>query len=44
MKPVPAEFMPTGYTNVGAVAPYMGNHFIDLSSPEFNGASPSKGR
>jgi hypothetical protein len=37
MKPVPAEFLPAGYINVGSVVPYMGNHLIDPTSPEFNG-------
>jgi hypothetical protein len=37
MKPVPAAFLPSGYINVGSVVPYMGNHLIDPTSPEFNG-------
>jgi hypothetical protein len=37
MKPVPSEFAPAGYINVGSVVPYMGNHLIDPTSPEFNG-------
>lgn len=37
MKPVPAQFNPEGYINVGSVVPYMGNHLIDPTSPEFNG-------
>ncbi len=37
MKPVPPQFTPAGYINVGAVEPYMGNHLIDPASPEFNG-------
>jgi hypothetical protein len=34
MKPVPPQYMPAGYTNVGAVEPYMGNHV--LISQEFS--------
>lgn len=37
MKPIPQLFAPAGYINVGAVEPYMGNHLIDPTSPEFNG-------
>jgi hypothetical protein len=37
MKPVPAQFAPQGYINVGSVVPFMGNHLIDPTSPEFNG-------
>lgn len=37
MKPVPTELTPAGYINVGSVVPYMGNHLIDPTSPEFNG-------
>jgi len=37
MKPVPAQFVPQGYMNVGSVVPFMGNHLVDLASPEFNG-------
>jgi len=37
MKPLPAEFAPEGYINVGSVVPYMGNHLVDPASPEFNG-------
>ena len=36
-KPVPFEFLPQGYIDVGSVVPYMGNHLIDPGSPEFNG-------
>jgi hypothetical protein len=36
-KPVPPEFLPQGYIDVGSVVPYMGNHLIDPTSPEFNG-------
>jgi hypothetical protein len=37
MKPLPPEFTPQGYINVGSVVPFMGNHLIDPASPEFNG-------
>lgn len=37
IKPVPAAFVPSGYIDVGSVVPYMGNHLIDATSPEFNG-------
>jgi len=37
VKPVPSEFVPQGYIDVGSVVPYMGNHLIDPASPEFNG-------
>ena len=37
MKPVPGQFMPQGYINVGSVVPYMGNHLINPASPEFLG-------
>ena len=33
--PVPTKFMPPGYSDVDAVEVRMGNHLIDLSSPEF---------
>lgn len=36
-KPVPEEFRPQGYIDVGSVVPFMGNHLIDPTSPEFNG-------
>jgi hypothetical protein len=36
-RPVPAAFTPQGYIDVGSVVPYMGNHLIDPTSPEFNG-------
>jgi len=35
-RPLPAGYMPAGYKSVGAVAPAMGNHLIDPSSPEFH--------
>jgi hypothetical protein len=37
MKPLPPQFAPQGYINVGSVVPFMGNHLIDPASPEFNG-------
>src|SRR5262249_23642859 len=33
--PVPSRWMPPGYADVDAVEVRMGNHLIDLSSPEF---------
>ena len=33
--PVPPQYMPTGYKDLNVVETRMGNHFIDLSSPEF---------
>jgi hypothetical protein len=36
-KPVPEQYLPQGYIDVGSVVPYMGNHLIDPTSPEFNG-------
>jgi len=38
MMPLPADMMPPQHSNLGAVEPGMGNHLIDLSSPEFNGS------
>ena len=35
--PLPADMMPPQHTSLGAVEPAMGNHLLDLSSPEFNG-------
>jgi hypothetical protein len=37
IKPVPPQFLPEGYSDIGEVAPMMGNHLSDLSAPEFNG-------
>jgi hypothetical protein len=37
MKPLPGQYMPQGYINVGSVVPYMGNHLINPGSPEFLG-------
>jgi hypothetical protein len=36
-KPVPPNYMHPDFKNVGAVAPAMGNHLIDQTSPEFHG-------
>jgi hypothetical protein len=36
-KPLPSNYMHPDFKNVGAVAPAMGNHLIDQTSPEFNG-------
>ena len=33
--PVPALYLPAGHTDVGAVVAKMGNHLINLASPEF---------
>jgi hypothetical protein len=35
--PVPANYMHADFKDVGAVAPAMGNHLVDLKAPEFNG-------
>jgi hypothetical protein len=37
VKPVPPQFLPKGYSDIGEVAPMMGNHLVDLSAPEFHG-------
>lgn len=37
MMPLPDDMTPPQHTSVGAVEPAMGNHWLDLSSPEFNG-------
>lgn len=37
MKPLPPQYAPAGYINVGAVEPFMGNHLVDPTSPEFQG-------
>lgn len=37
MMSLPADMTPPQHTSVGAVEPAMGNHWLDLSSPEFNG-------
>ena len=35
--PVPSDTQPPDHVSVGAVEPAMGNHLLDLSSPEFTG-------
>jgi hypothetical protein len=35
-RPLPSRYMPPDYKSVDAVAPAMGNHLIDLTSPEFH--------
>jgi hypothetical protein len=35
---IPEPFFPVGFENVGGVAGRMGNHLINRSDPEFNGA------
>lgn len=35
--PVPDQYVPEGYADLGAVEPAMGNHLLDLTSPEFAG-------
>ena len=37
IKSPPSNYMNPDFKNVGAVAPAMGNHLIDQTSPEFNG-------
>lgn len=36
-RPLPAGYVPSGFQDVEAVAPAMGNHLIDLGGPEFGG-------
>ena len=36
-RPVPPNYLAPDYQDVEAVAPAMGNHLIDLTSPEFQG-------
>lgn len=36
-RPLPSNYMPPDYQNVDAVAPAMGNHLVDPTSPEFKG-------
>lgn len=35
--PVPARYLPSGYVDIDAVVPGMGNHLGDPASPEFHG-------
>ena len=39
MQPLPLDMHPPAHVSVGAVEPGMGNHLLDLSSPEFTGGS-----
>jgi len=36
-KPLPRNFAPDSHVDVGAVAPAMGNHLVDVNGPEFKG-------
>ena len=36
-KPLPANYMPPNFQDVGAVAPAMGNHLVDPTASEFRG-------
>ena len=37
---VPARYLPSGYIDVGAVVPRMGNHLLDSQSPELKDSLP----
>ena len=39
-RPVPAQYLPIGYIDVGAVVPRMGNHLLDSQSPELRDSLP----
>jgi hypothetical protein len=39
-RPLPVQFLPAGYIDVGAVAPRMGNHLLDSQSPELKDSLP----
>jgi hypothetical protein len=39
-RPVPAQYLPAGYIDVGAVVPRMGNHLLDSESPELKDSLP----
>jgi hypothetical protein len=39
-RPVPAQHLPAGHINVGAVVPRMGNHLLDSQSPELKDSLP----
>jgi hypothetical protein len=39
-RPVPAEYLPAGHIDVGAVVPRMGNHLLDSQSPELQDSLP----
>ena len=36
-KPVPRNYVPPNFQDVGAAAPAMGNHLLDPTTPEFHG-------
>lgn len=42
IEPVPPQFMPQNYLNVGSVVPYMGNHLVDVTDPVFYGGPFTK--
>jgi hypothetical protein len=37
VRPVPENYMHPDFEDIGAVAPAMGNHLVDLTTPEFQG-------
>ena len=39
-RPVPPRYLPSGYIDVGAVVPRMGNHLLDSQSPELGDSLP----
>lgn len=39
-RPVPPRYLPSGYIDVGAVVPRMGNHLLDSRSPELKDSLP----
>ncbi|HEX5962825.1 MAG TPA: hypothetical protein VFY42_03830 [Gemmatimonadales bacterium] len=39
-QPVPAQYLPNGYIDVGAVVSRMGNHLLDSQSPELKDSLP----
>jgi hypothetical protein len=39
-RPVPSQYVPSGYVDVGAVVPRMGNHLLDSQSPELRDSLP----
>ena len=39
-RPVAAQYLPSGYIDVGAVVPRMGNHLLDSRSPELKDSLP----
>jgi hypothetical protein len=39
-QPVPPQYVPAGYIDIGAVAPRMGNHLLDSQSPELKDSLP----